>query len=184
MLFYPLVSCIPVAQNITPSPNPSVTSTPFISPTSIVTPQSITVLPSVPTPIPTLLNNQTPFPDNPVSTNVAYLSKIVGKVYSIQGEPLDGVVVSIKLIDPPNYPFYTENQITASNGGYVFRQIPVYYRDNAENPINGIFEITASKEGYKTKSRLTEVIKNSFIDYEVNFGGTKEDDKLYGLEKL
>lgn len=104
-----------------------------------------------------------------------------GKVYDKDKNLLDGVTVTAKKVceieesNNENSKVYT--QITTAEGIYIFRGLIVG---------DGIL-ITASKEGYITKSRKGVAKSNLNGDPNANtfnFGGDNPDDSIFALEKI
>jgi len=115
----------------TATPEPGDTSEPSASPT-----------PSVPT--------SSTNPNNPTGSNpdISTLATFNGRVFDVNGSPVEGATVSARSIDP-GVEWVGEAQQTLG-GAYVFRNAPVGAR----------IEITATKAGFTTRT-IVDVLKSN-----------------------
>jgi len=104
------------------------------------------------------------------ATNRSYEAATTnGRVYDTDKNLISGAIVTVK--DLGNY----YKAMDTINGNYVFRNIPICQH----------FLLTASKEGYKTKSRRVLLKSNITEDDNIyHFGGDKTADAIYALEKI
>lgn len=101
--------------------------------------------------------------------NLGCRTSFLGKVYDTDNNEINGAIVESKVIEPVNY-WKSEKQITV-RGAYVIRNAPSKVK----------IEITASKEGFISKSRI-EVLK---INLEGNPAINVFDfNGVYALKKI
>ncbi|MFN8670914.1 MAG: hypothetical protein U0457_02380 [Candidatus Sericytochromatia bacterium] len=154
-----------IAPSLKPLPTPENNITPpLVSPTAIVNPYTginpnINLIPINPTASPSNSNptasatpSATPSPVSSSLTgntsDIKDLATFNGKIYDMNGFPLDNVTVTARAIDA-NMKWEGEPQLT-QNGAYVFRNAPVGAR----------IQITAKRTGWSERKR-TEVLKSN-----------------------